>query len=901
MLEKLELHRLYAHLSTPSAGQSLIECARREAPIRKVQSSGRNVVTICASAKMGREIRTESRHLEAATVIQLELCQNVLEYYPQPCEVKSEFIDEATGEIHRIQHTPDFLVIYTDSLCIIECKSQAKLKRLSQKYPWRYKQDSDGQWYAPPLESYFAQRGIRYVLWTEHTLNPLRTENLLHLADYLLPSTPECSEEVLQEIHTVLQEHGYVYVSELLQPPYSFQSDDINKAIADGLLITDLNTQHLTKPARCMLFRDATLMQFVLADTSTQMHRQECFELRLEPGDTFHYEGQLLTLNMVGHNEVIVTSQDGRTHSLSQGWLQTSWTSGKIKAHSCSTATNHNFSQYSQTQLQQALARKQQLERSSPVVSERTLRRWKQQQSRVKAGGGHPLLALVPQSSARGNRTARLSEAQADALSHIIQAHWLTSEAKNYRTCYRQLQVYCGERGITSPSYSTLIAAIKARQSNRDVRTRHCKRMAYQQDVFVDVLYADTPQHGSRPFQYVHIDHTQLDIELINSRTGHGLGRPWLSLAIDAYSRRVLAMYLTYDPPSYTSVMMCIRSMVKRYQRLPEFVVVDNGKDLVSSAFSTFLTAMGVHLRMRPAGQPRHGAVLERLFGRLNTEYIHNLAGNTKATKNVRMTTGKHLPRNLAQWTLESLYYGLQHWAYEYYEHQVHPALDMSPHDAYERGLAETGKRHQRLLAFNSDFLISTCPPVDRGGNRKVDPQRGVKVNDLRYWNPIFSNAAVAGKSCLVRYDPWDASSVYVQVADKWIHARCRSLQELGQLSEEERLALTQEYHHRNGRKLDAHESSQRLKEFMRTFRPEGALALALEKQQENKQLYGALELASVFKDVTHSPKSLTRSFTLSSRSAGKKASPQQPDTNLPIIDTTTDALCGDADSFEIY
>lgn len=66
------------------------------------------------------------------------------------------------------------------------------------------------------------------------------------------------------------------------------------------------------------------------------------------------------------------------------------------------------------------------------------------------------------------------------------------------------------------------------------------------------------------------IDHTQLDIELISERTGKPLGRPWLSFAIDAYSRWVVAIYLTYDPPSYHTVMMVVRDMVRRFARLPE-------------------------------------------------------------------------------------------------------------------------------------------------------------------------------------------------------------------------------------------------------------------------------------------------------------------------------------------
>src|SRR3546814_12896053 len=68
---------------------------------------------------------------------------------------------------------------------------------------------------------------------------------------------------------------------------------------------------------------------------------------------------------------------------------------------------------------------------------------------------------------------------------------------------------------------------------------RHGKRMAYQRGDLVDVLYADTPVHGSRAFQYVHIDHTVLDMEVLSAETNKTLGRPTLSLAIDRKSTRL--------------------------------------------------------------------------------------------------------------------------------------------------------------------------------------------------------------------------------------------------------------------------------------------------------------------------------------------------------------------------
>ena len=72
MLDKSQLHELFEKLGVPSAGRTLVQKARKEAPVRQVQSRGGNVITMMASRKMGREIRTESRHLEFATAIDLE-------------------------------------------------------------------------------------------------------------------------------------------------------------------------------------------------------------------------------------------------------------------------------------------------------------------------------------------------------------------------------------------------------------------------------------------------------------------------------------------------------------------------------------------------------------------------------------------------------------------------------------------------------------------------------------------------------------------------------------------------------------------------------------------------------------------------------------------------------------
>ncbi|CAL8477075.1 Mu transposase C-terminal domain-containing protein [Caballeronia sp. S22] len=848
MLEKPQLTDLFDKLGTPPAGRQLILDARAQAPVRPINPQAGSVVTILASKKMGRDIRTETRHIEFPAAVAMEHSPEVIEYYPAPCELKLKLVDESTGEIRNILLIPHFLTISDDGFTLEEWLSEAKLARLAEKYPWRYSKGSDGEWYAPQVEKHLADLGIRYGVYSDASIPRRRVDNLLYLADYLHLAEP-CPDDVLARLHELLKEHGSLTFMELLGPPHEYDADFLNRAIAANRVTTDLDGQSLSDKRSFRFYRDEALRDFMLADTrSGSLPGVDRFALNIANGAKFIFEGNELTIVMVAGDSIVCNGQDGSTITLTRSWLESAHEKGQVKCPQQDQQSSQDLSRFSKDHFETALRRQALLEaESEPTnVSGRTLRRWKARQEIALANGANDVLALVPNTGARGNRKAKLTTRQLELMDSVIDEHWLTSKAINFKTCHRMMLVAFSVTDETPPSYPTLIARIKARETNRDVRTRYGKRIAYQASTFIDVLHHDSPVHGSRPFQYVHIDHTQLDIEVISSRTGKSLGRPWLSLAVDAWSRRIVAIYLTFDSPSYTSVMMTVRDMVRRFNRLPEFIVVDNGSDFLSAAFESFLRAMGTHLRFRPAGQPRHGAVLERMFGRLNTEYIHNLAGNTKATKNVRMVTGSHLPQKLAEWTIGALYHGIQHWAWEFYDQNIHPALQESPREAFVRGMRENGKRPQTHIQFNRDFLIATCPPVDRTGTRQVHRQRGVKVDQRLYWNEVFDSAQLDGESVHVRYDPWDASSVYVRVKDAWVRAVCRNLHGLAMLTEVEKRALTEEFNRRHGSLSDSERDKKRLRDFIQVFTPEGALATEFERQAENRLLYTDLDLASV-------------------------------------------------------
>ena len=259
---------------------------------------------------------------------------------------------------------------------------------------------------------------------------------------------------------------------------------------------------------------------------------------------------------------------------------------------------------------------------------------------------------------------------------------------------------------------------------------------------------------------------------MVCAQTGRVLGRPWLSVLLDAFSRRMLAVYITFDPPSYRSCMAVLVECVRRQQRLPQQIVVDNGPDFRSTYFETLLAYYGVSKLSRPAAEPRVGSLIERLFRTSETEFVHTLQGNTQIMKLARQVTQAVDPKNQAIWTLARLYDYFCLWSYEVYDQMPHSTLGQSPRETYLAGLAASGLRPQRRVVYDETFRILMLPTTKQG-QAKVMAGRGVKVNYLYYWCDAFRQPTVISSVVSVRYDPFNTGIVYAYVNGLW--ERCLS------------------------------------------------------------------------------------------------------------------------------
>lgn len=115
----------------------------------------------------------------------------------------------------------------------------------------------------------------------------------------------------------------------------------------------------------------------------------------------------------------------------------------------------------------------------------------------------------------------------------------------------------CHRRGLIPPSWNAVRTRVDQADLRALVRDREGARAARERfDPVVQEYRADHALH------IVQIDHTLVDLFIVDAVHRRPLQRPWLTLAIDIASRMVAGFYLTLENPSAASVALCVQHMV---------------------------------------------------------------------------------------------------------------------------------------------------------------------------------------------------------------------------------------------------------------------------------------------------------------------------------------------------
>ena len=778
MLTEDEFKNWCRRLNMTELARKRIEVIRSSEPSRRVGGGKKNVSGRYPSRKMRGTIQFESHHNELAHIYKLEHDKDVLEYYDQPPRIELDYLSKS-GRRNRHPHTPDFFVIRTNTAGWEECKTEEELLKKAQESPNRYKLTENGKWQCPPGEEYAHPLGLYYCFRSSAEIDWIFQRNFVWLEDYFRDKVPQVDEEVFRAVLSIVEAEPGIFLADLLNRVEQANVDDLNILIATDRVYADLSAALLSQPEQVQVFLDeeeAFTYAQVTKIAPPAPGSQVC-AVKVSAGTSISWDGEHWQIVNTGNTSIGLLKDNGEFIQLRNKVFEGLVREGQITGLLAQTESSLNaeveeiLRKASKRDREEANRRYKAIEPflngNSSTKRNRSERRWIASYLEAEKIYQRGFIGLLPNHRDKGNYLPKISEEVRTLMEAFIEDKYETLKQQSIIRVYSSFKEECIQQGIKPPSYELFRQAVRERPAYEQTLKRKGHRAAYQEEPFYWRLDREkTPPHGERPFEICHIDHTEADVELVSSimatisgnleslDDNGNLGRPWVSFLVDAYSRRILAAYLTFDPPSYRSCMMVLRICVQRFGRLPQTLVMDNGAEFNSSDFETLLAYYRCTKKQRPSAKRRFGSVIERFFGVANQEFWHNLKGNTQIMRNVRQVTKSVNPKNQAVWTLGKVYEYFCEYVYEVYETSPHPALRQSPRDAFNAGIARGGSRDHLLISPDEFRLLALPSPTEREGKRKVTREGG-KINHLYYWHKSFSGIKVRDTDVEVKYDPF--------------------------------------------------------------------------------------------------------------------------------------------------
>jgi putative transposase len=370
--------------------------------------------------------------------------------------------------------------------------------------------------------------------------------------------------------------------------------------------------------------------------------------------------------------------------------------------------------------------------------------------------------SLLPEKPGRKRGTKELSPAQERIIDVQIREFYLSKRRPSMAALHRAIASDCFQSKIPSPSYKAVKARVELIAVRDALQAREGARAAGSK--FQPIAGSLVADH---PLEIVQIDHTLVDVIVVDDLHRKPIGRPWLSLAIDIATRTVPGFFLSLQSPSALSVAMTIsRAVLPKDEYLaalqvqadwpvcgiPETLHLDNGKEFHARALLRGCGQYGIRIVHRPPCRPHFGGHIERLIGTLMGE-IHLLPGTTFSSTAAR---GDYNSTRHAAMTLRELEAWLAWQIAGVYHLRMHSSLHHAPLEAWKEGVALANKP-LRQPASPKRFYIDFLPYKKRAVGRD-----GIRMFNVLYWHGALHSYIRDGKRYVVKYDPNDISRVYL-------------------------------------------------------------------------------------------------------------------------------------------
>lgn len=398
--------------------------------------------------------------------------------------------------------------------------------------------------------------------------------------------------------------------------------------------------------------------------------------------------------------------------------------------------------------------------------------------------------SLVPQKSSGGKGKSRLvSEAEVIIRATIIDLRFTKGKEKRpLDEIYSQIKSKLERAKLDVPHINTI-----QRRLNSIRKEKEAEQQAGRQETGKrNIAYPGHFPGANFPLAVVQIDHTKLDIILVDDVDREPIGRPWITLAIDVFSRTVPGFYISLDPPGDISVGLCIAHAILLKDKWlakhniniawPTWGIMsklhaDNAGEFHSNMLKRACKEYGIDLEWRPVKQPRYGAHIESLLGTF-AEKIHQLSGTTFSNPKER---GKYDSEKHANMTITSLEEWFTRYVAGIYHQEVATEVDLQqylqPLGLWRRRAASLEKLANEMAKRRGKFPerreeIEQLPNVGQYIANAIllfchgDPQPLLDVNMARVLERFFGPRKLAD----IRYDPYLQSLAKAVVSSKNPH-----------------------------------------------------------------------------------------------------------------------------------
>ncbi|MGY2051819.1 integrase catalytic domain-containing protein [Methylobacterium sp. JK268] len=392
---------------------------------------------------------------------------------------------------------------------------------------------------------------------------------------------------------------------------------------------------------------------------------------------------------------------------------------------------------------------------------------------------GHDIRILIPLIEKRGNRTSRFKGESAcipERMKFYIETKYLDKRRASLNEVHKLLNKELGLKGL-KVSYKCFSAHLEKNYSeHEEVKRRFNWRRAHLE---TGVFKRKRPP--AKPLDEIEVDHSLLDIIVVNETSGRPLGRPWITLALDRCTRMVLGVHVSFEPPSFASLQRCLahafwpKDLTGLGLRnpwptegIPRLVFCDNGKEFHSRSLKLAELSMGFTVVNLPPRQPWLKGKVERIFGRIGIQVFDLVEGKTfsNPAKRYEYNSVATAKMNLAELKEKLLRYFIDDYHVNF-------------HDGLKGVPLEEWQRHAEVDRIEGVRSFEDIRRLMGAAFLKPITNVGIKLFGLVYYHDdlkaLRRRRGGTTKRFHVRADPFDLGEVEVldEETGRWLVVPC--------------------------------------------------------------------------------------------------------------------------------